>query len=71
MMMTKSRECEDKAAEMSIYKRVLSGDICRRMSASDKVVRKYRRALVRKAEYVKLKAMVPAVAHKKSVNKVG
>lgn len=42
----------------------------RKMSAGDKVARKYRRASIRRAEYKKLKAIVPAVAKKKSVTKV-
>lgn len=40
------------------------------LTAGEKVSKKYRRAMIRKAEYLKLKAIVPAVARKKAVSKV-
>lgn len=43
----------------------------RQLSPGERVLRKYRRAMIRRAEYLKLKAIVPAVAQKKSVSKVG
>jgi len=40
------------------------------MLAGQKVWRKYRQASIRRAEYRKLKAMVPAIAKKRRVSKV-
>jgi len=63
--MTKCHYSEEEKVRSNV-----SSSFCRRMSAGDKVIRKYRRAMIRRAEYVKLKAIVPAVASKKSVTKV-
>lgn len=42
----------------------------RQLSPGERVSRKYRRAMIRRAEYLKLKAIVPSVARKKSVSKL-
>jgi len=41
------------------------------MLAGQKVWRKYRQASIRRSEYRKLKAMVPSIAKKRRVSKVG
>lgn len=42
----------------------------KRVYGGDRVARKYRMAAVKKAEYRRLKAIVPAVAKKRTVSKV-
>jgi len=58
--------------EVNECKKVRSREIERRNTTTKgkKVIRKYRRAMIRRAEYIKLKAIIPAVAQRKSVTKL-